>query len=477
MVGKLVSDCLLVMPSSSEAVIIVEYTELGGQLRKLVIGAETEVRLADGDSTTAVNFDNAATTPPLTAVMAELTKFAPWYASVHRGKGHKSILTSELYEQARQVVKQFVGAADTDLVVFTKSTTESINLLATILAGQGKQPIVIATAMEHLANDLPWRRQFKVLYAGLDQSGRLSLADLEHKLIANRGKVALVTVTGASNVTGICNPVHEIARLAHKYGAKILVDGAQLVPHLPVLMHNEKSAEQIDFLAFSAHKLYAPFGTGVLVGSSELLQQADPLLWGGGAVGLTSHSSVLWEPPPGRYEAGTPNVMGVIALTAAIRQLTAIGLAKIHRYESELLTMLLEGLQTIEGVSLYHGHRAHQVSLVSLTLAGVDHELLAEILAQEAGIAVRNGLFCAHPYVVKLLNPTVTEQDWHQLSQSPIVPGLVRISLGLYNTHQEVALFLAAMRRIVADSEFFKRKYANVMRYEQRCSCLQSNLC
>ena len=426
-----------------------------------------------------MNFDNAATTPPLRAVVEEIVAFAPWYASVHRGKGYKSILTSTLYEDARQLVKQFVRANTNDIVVFTKSTTESINLLAQALAVDGGEQIVLATDQEHLANDLPWRRNFKVDYIGLDDFGRLSLQDYENKLNQYKGKVALVAVAGASNVSGYINPVHSMARLAHQYGARIFVDGAQLVPHMPFCMNTAHPSERIDFLAFSAHKLYAPFGTGVLIGDRSALEQAEPLLWGGGAVGLTSHQFVEWDDSPARYEAGTPNVMGVVALTTAIKKLESIGMARLHAHEARLIGAAIEGLCAIPGITVYctKDQTEERVSLVSFTLAGMEHGLLAQALAQEAGIAVRNGLFCAHAYVEKLLKLSDKELDYYHTHEDVLVPGLVRISFGLYNTYQEVEFFLQTLRHIAIHRSFFIEKYTDTSCSERCCKDRQGDTC
>lgn len=446
-------------------------------LRGLVAGVNTQVPVRTGGYVTAVNFDNAATTPPFCSVLNEITAFAPWYASVHRGKGYKSIITSDLYEQARQTVKQFVRAAASDMVVFTKSTTESINLLAQILAFDSGEKLILATDMEHLANDLPWRRHFAVDYVRLDAYGRLSMKSLEDKLKQHGGKVALVAVTGASNVTGYLNPVRAIACLAHQYGAKIFVDGAQLVPHMPFQMNTGNPAERIDFLAFSAHKMYAPFGTGVLVGNCRQFTQAEPLLWGGGAVDLTSQQFIEWDAPPDRYEAGTPNVMGVLALIAAMRTL-ADDLELIHQYENRLITALIDGLSGIAGIQLYSVPASgdERVSLISFTLDGMEHGLLAQILSEEAGIAVRNGLFCAHPYVEKLLKMSEQDLHYYHTHEDAAVPGLVRVSLGLYNTRQEVELFLRTVRHISANRSYYCKKYQAALR-DRGCTSRHSDFC
>jgi selenocysteine lyase/cysteine desulfurase len=231
------------------------------------VGLDTPVPIAQGGSTIGINFDNAATTPPFLSVMEEIGRFAPQYSSIHRGAGYKSVFSSQVYEEARKEVMKFVGGDPrTDVVIFLKNTTEGINKLSYRLWDKNKNGIVLTTWMEHHSNLLPWRDKYSVDYIDIDEQGRLRLGDLQAKLERYQGAVKLVTVTGASNVTGHRNPIYKIAELAHRYGAKICVDGAQLVPHAAVDMRPSHSPEHIDFLAFSAHKMYAPFGTGVLIG-------------------------------------------------------------------------------------------------------------------------------------------------------------------------------------------------------------------
>ena len=440
------------------------YRNPGSSFRQLVAGTEGKVPLANGKYVRGINFDNAATTPPLCAVLREINQFAPWYASVHRGKGYKSIVCSELYEKSREVVKAFVNAGPEDVVIFTKNTTEAINMLAYALAG-GQDQVVLTTDMEHLANDMPWRDKFTVDYIGLTKSGRLSLQSLESKLQFHAGKVKLVAVTGASNVTGYINPIAKIARLVHQYGAAIFVDGAQWVPHTAVSMRPPDAAEHIDYLAFSGHKMYAPFGTGVLIGAQAAFAKAIPVYQGGGAVGLVSQAAIEWEAPPAKWEAGTPNMMGVLALTTAIETLSRLNLSTIHRYEQQLIDYAIDGLLTIPGITLYSirdGTEA-RVSLISFTLEGLHHSQVAEILSQQAGIAVRNGLFCAHPYVEKLLGLSDEEIKYYQTHDDKSLPGLVRISFGLYNTISEVKIFLELVNHIAGHRQHYADKYSYVL--------------
>jgi len=434
-------------------------------LRRLVVGANTTIPLANGEFVNEINFDNAATTPPLFSVMREIVDFAPWYSSIHRGTGYKSKLSSDLYEHGRDVIKKFVHADPTrDVVIYTKNTTESINMLSYRLSQTDKKQMVLSTEMEHLANDLPWRDKFQVKYIEIDEYGKLSLYDLEEKLAKYAGKVKLVTVTGASNVTGYINPIDKIAKLAHQYGAQILVDGAQLVPHASIDMKSYDSSEHIDYLVFSAHKMYAPFGVGVLIGPKKTFEKGEPVYKGGGDVRLVSHHFIEWDSPPAKDETGTPNVIGVTALITAIETLNSIGMDVIHNYETELIQYAIERLKNIPDIKLYchSGKNEQRVSLISFTMQGINHNLLAEILSREAGIAVRNGLFCAHPYVEKLLNLSREDLDYFHNNHDVTIPGLVRISLGLYNNYHEIDILLNFLDRIVNNKNYYKQKYKNI---------------
>ncbi len=439
--------------------------ELSSCLRNLVAGVNTRVPLINGQYVTAVNFDNAATTPPFCAVMEEIQKFAPWYSSIHRGSGYKSVLSSDLYEQGRDIVKKFVNAdPDKDIVIYTKNTTEAINLLSYKLYDEDRRQVVITTEMEHLSNDLPWRDKFNVEFAAVDSFGRLLVDDLEAKLRKHDGRVGLVAVTGASNVTGYINPVYHIARMAHQYGAKILVDGAQMVPHCPIDMKCCESEEHIDYLVFSGHKMYAPFGIGVLIGPKDTFTKGEPMCKGGGAVKLVSREFIDWDDPPYKDEAGTPNVMGVIALTAAIKTLTDVGMDTIHEYERGLISYAINGLKSVPGIRLYccADTREQRVSLISFELAGIHHRLLAKILASEAGIAVRSGLFCAHPYVEKLLNLDTQDLEYYYNNPNKEFPGLLRASLGLYNNRSEIEGFVQFLNWVAENKKFLQEKYKHM---------------
>ncbi|VBB06983.1 aminotransferases class-v pyridoxal-phosphate attachment site [Lucifera butyrica] len=435
--------------------------KLAAYLRTLVVGVDTVVPLVNGKKVTAINFDNAATTPPFVSVLKSVEDFAPWYSSIHRGSGYKSVLSSEIYEETRDAVKNFVKAGGQDVVIYTKNTTEAINMLAYLLRQEDGDQVVLSTDMEHLANDLPWQSQLAVDYVRVDRFGNLCLDDMEAKLKKYSGKVKLVTVTGASNVTGIINPVYRIATLAHAYGARILVDGAQWVPHCPVDMKPEDSPEHIDFLVFSAHKMYAPFGIGILIGPQAFFAQFPPVYQGGGDVRLVSRQMIEWQQPPAKNEAGTPNIMGVVALLAALKTLTGIGMSTVRNYERDLIHYALGGLSRLSGVTLYgwENNRQERVSLCSFTVQGIHHKLLAEVLSYEAGIAVRNGLFCAHPYVENLLQLSAEKLDYYHCHPEVPLPGMVRMSLGLYNNYAEIDKFLEALRWAIANKEYCRSQY------------------
>lgn len=435
---------------------------LHATFRDLVVGVQEKVPLINGSHVPYINLDNAATTPPFHSVMKEISNYAPWYSSIHRGTGYKSLLSSDIYEEGREIIKSFVNAdSKKDVVIYTKNTTEAINLLAHVLAEKDNKQLILSSDMEHLANDLPWRDKFAIDYVSIDSQGMLSLDDLEIKLKKYKGRVKTVTVAGASNVTGYKNPIYKIAKIAHKHGAKILVDGAQLAPHCPIDMKPSDSPEHIDYLVFSAHKMYAPFGIGVLIAPRETFKNQKPFCKGGGAVELVSHQFIEWSGTPHKEEAGTPNVMGVVALLAAIKTLRSIGMDVVDQYEQELIYYTIHKLAAIPELKLYccTGKKEDRLGIISFDLPGFHHELLAKILSEEGGIAVRSGLFCAHPYIEKLLGLTQQKLAYYQQNPDLPFPGLVRLSLGLYNTSDEIDTFIDLLKTITHNKQAYKEKY------------------
>lgn len=428
--------------------------------RNLVCGVEKKVPLIDGSYTTYINFDNAATTPPFKSVLQEILDFSPWYSSIHRGTGFKSMLSSKLYEDSRKTLLDFVKSHDNNTVIYVKNTTEAINKLAFKLCTKVKKCVVLSTDMEHHSNDLPWRDKYIVDYIKINKDGTLSMKDLEKKLIFYNGSVKLVTVSGASNVTGALNPIYEIAELCHKYSTRILVDAAQLIPHAYFNMGYNNSIKHIDFVVFSAHKMYAPFGIGVLVCPKDIFMEGAPDYTGGGTVKLVTHEFVSWEEPPEKEEAGSPNVMGVIALAASIKTYNSIGIKNIYEHEKYLTQYALKELRKIPEVILYDNIPCNKrVSIIPFNIEGIKHNITAEILSKEAGIGVRSGCFCAQPYVQKLLN--IPEDEVKEYIENPSLerPGMVRISFGLYNEPWEIDRLIFMIKKIIANRNKYLHLY------------------
>lgn len=428
--------------------------------QKLILGINTKIPLLNGYYIKAINFDNAATTPPFIPVIKEIISFLPWYSSIHRGFGYKSQLSSKIYEKTRKVVCNFVNADfNTNTVIFVKNTTEAINKLSNILYEKHSSSVVLSTDMEHHSNDLPWRK-YIIDYITVDDFGKLSLEDLENKLIHYTGNVKLVTITGASNVTGYTPDIHKAAELAHKYGAKIMVDGAQLVPHMPVDMKDNNSPQHLDYLVFSAHKMYAPFGTGVLIGSKEDFNNIPPDYSGGGTIDIVTHDYIKWAQTPLKDEAGSPNVIGVLALAVAIETLTAIGMKNIEKHEKALTRYALDKLKKIPDIEIYCDESSleERIGVITFNIKDIYHEVLAKILSYEAGIAARNGCFCAHPYIQKLLHMT-NEEVIQRIETGVRKPGMVRISFGLYNSIEEIDKLVYFLNKIALNKKYYIYKY------------------
>lgn len=430
--------------------------------RSYVHGVNIKIPLGKDKYMTEINFDNAATTPPLKNVLYEVLAFSSMYSSIHRGTGYKSRFSSSMYEKSREIIAKFMGAdLSKDTIIFVKNTTEAINKLSYRLDKKNGKNVILSTNMEHHSNDLPWREKFKVDYVDIDEKGRLSLKDLEYKLKKYSDNVRLVTLAGISNVTGYINPIYKIAELAHRYNSEILVDGAQLAAHLPIKMNNQDPKHNIDYLVFSAHKMYAPFGIGVLIGPKSTFEKGAPDYPGGGTVEIVTHDYVKWAEPPHKEEAGSPNIIGVIALSAAIKTLDFLGIRSIHEYEKKLTEYAIEGLKTVPDIEMYGDTSNYndRVGIITFNMKGIHHETLANILSYEAGIAVRNGCFCAHPYLHNLLNVSQEVIERRINDSSLPHPGMVRISFGMYNNKYEVDCLINALNKISINKKYYLNKY------------------
>jgi cysteine desulfurase/selenocysteine lyase len=423
----------------------------------LFVGLDVLCPLLDGNCRGYTNLDNAASTPPLKAVQQAVDDFLIYYSSVHRGTGFKSQLSTHVYEQTRHIVMDFVGADPAvHTCIFGKNTTEAINKLARRFPFDGARNVVLTTAMEHHSNDLPWRAATQVVHVRLTPDGRLDDADFDIQLDRYAGRVALVTITGASNVTGFLNPIHRLAEKAHTAGAMFLVDCAQLAPHRQIEMLPLSDPAHLDFIAISAHKMYAPFGTGALVGRKDVFEQGDPDMTGGGTVEIVTVDKVVWSAPPEREEAGSPNVVGAVAMAAAIRQLQAVGMPAVAQHEADLTRHVLQGLATIPDLHVFGdadpAQAEKRLGVIPFAFEHTDHFLAAAVLGYEYGIGVRSGCFCAHPYILHLLglSPAEAAEVRRRMlaGDKSEMPGLIRVSFGLYNNHVEVDYLLEALQHI-----------------------------
>lgn len=422
-----------------------------------VLGRDVSVPLVTGGEVSYAALDYAASAPALQRVWDDIAAYAPYYGSVHRGAGYLSQLSTDLFENSRRTVAEFLGCRADDQVVFTRSTTDSLNLLAAVVPA-GCQVFVFET--EHHASLLPWRASAvaDVTYLDAPRTPAQAVEILERALAARTGEgPALVCVTGASNVTGELWPVRELAAAAHAHGARIVLDAAQLAPHHPV----DIAELDVDWVAFSGHKLYAPFGSGVLAGRADWLLAAEPYLAGGGASRKVTRRDdggvdVDWHTNSARHEAGSPNVIGVYAIASACKALTEAGFDSLVAREQELVGRVRAGLAEVPGVKVLSlfGDDAPRVGVISFVVEGWNSSHFAAALSAEYGIGVRDGLFCAHPLVRTLLDSDPQEPG--ECGAPEAAPGerslnAIRVSFGAGTPDEHVERFVAAVTELVRD--------------------------
>ncbi|MFE0103767.1 aminotransferase class V-fold PLP-dependent enzyme [Streptomyces sp. NPDC059009] len=432
-----------------------------------VLGRDVTVPLVTGGEVTYAALDYAASAPALQRVWDDVAAYAPYYGSVHRGAGYLSQLSTDLFENSRRTVAEFLGCREGDQVVFTRSTTDSLNLLAAVLPADCQ---VFVFETEHHASLLPWR-DARVTYLNAPRTPQQAVETLERAL-ADRDPYgpALVCVTGASNVTGELWPVRELAAAAHAHGARIVLDAAQLAPHHPVSV----SELDVDWIAFSGHKLYAPFGSGVLAGRADWLQGAEPYLAGGGASRTVARRAdggvdVEWHDTAARHEAGSPNVIGVYSIASACKALTEAGFETLVAREEHLIATVRAGLAEVPEVKVLSlfGDDAPRVGVISFVVEGWNSSHFAAALSAEYGIGVRDGLFCAHPLVRTLLGSEPDEPG--ECGAPEAAPGekslnAIRVSFGAGTPDEHVERFVGAVKELVRDGA--KWNYRTV---EGRC--------
>ncbi|MBR1542907.1 MAG: cysteine desulfurase [Bacteroidaceae bacterium] len=403
-----------------------------------------------------VYLDNGATTQkPRQVVEAMVNQYYTANSNVHRGVHHLSTVATDMLEQSRETVRKFIHAASVDEIVFTRGTTEAVNLVASSFCQQEMQAgdEVIVSTMEHHSNIVPWQLQAErkgivVKVIPMTDEGVLQM-DAYEQLFTEKTKI--VSVAHVSNVLGTVNPVAEIIRIAHTHGVPVLIDGAQSVPHMPV----DVQALDADFYCFSGHKVYGPTGIGVLYGKREWLDRLPPYQGGGEMIGTVSFEKTTFNHLPYKFEAGTPDYVGATGLAAALDYVSAIGMDNIAAYEASLTQYALEQMAQIPGMRIFGPISAsltsqvdeyssdncqlsivncqlHRGSVISF-LVGDIHHLDMGTLLDRLGIAVRTGHHCAEPLM-------------HRLG----IEGTVRASFGIYNTFEEIDAFVSGIKRVAS---------------------------
>ena len=377
-----------------------------------------------------VYLDNAATTQkPLCVLDAMRDEYLNVNANVHRGVHYLSQQATDLHEAARETVRRFINAPKTEEIIFTRGTTESINLVVSSFCEEfmGEGDEVIVSVMEHHSNIVPWqlqsaKRGIALKVIPIDDSGNLLMDEYE-KLFSDRTKI--VSVAHVSNTLGTVNPVKDIVRIAHEHGVPVMVDGAQSTPHFKVDVQDI----DCDFFAFSGHKIYGPTGVGVLYGKEEWLDRLPPYQGGGEMIESVSFERTVFERLPFKFEAGTPDYVATHGLATALNYVSALGMDNIAAHERELTAYCMEQMQTIPGIRLF-GTTPDKDAVVSF-LVGDIHHLDMGTLLDRLGIAVRTGHHCAQPVMDRLG-----------------VQGVVRASFALYNTKEEIDALVSGVKRV-----------------------------
>lgn len=377
-----------------------------------------------------IYLDNAATTQkPRCVVEAIAEEYYSVNANVHRGVHFLSQQATELHEKARETVRRFINAGGTNEIIFTRGTTEAINLIAFSYGEEFMKEgdEVIISVMEHHSNTVPWqllaaRKKIVLKIIPMNDKGELLLDEYE-KLFSERTK--LVSVVHISNVLGTINPVKEMIAIAHNHNVPVLIDGAQTVPHLQVDVQDLDA----DFFAFSSHKVYGPTGIGVLYGKEKFLDRMPPYQGGGEMIQHVSFEKTTFNELPFKFEAGTPDYIGTTGLAKALDYISAIGMEHITTHDQELTTYALQRLKQIEGMRIF-GEAAHRSSVISFLVGNIHHFDLGTLL-DRLGIAVRTGHHCAHPLMQRLG-----------------IEGAVRASFALYNTKEEVDALATGIERL-----------------------------
>jgi len=441
------------------------------------IGLDTQYTLANGKRSRRIFLDSTASSLMMKAAFETTAKFYEHYANTHSNMYFSAKISSKEYQWAHERVLDFLNAdKDQYACFFTGSgTTGGINRLARVFRDyRPDKTVTMVSIMEHHSNDLPHRKHMKkVIHLPLEKPdgnpGCVDLIALEKELKAHRNEINYIAITGVSNVTGIINPIYDAAEIAHRYGALILVDGAQMAAHVPVqISGHENPQRNIDAFVFSGHKTYAPGSPGVVVCRKDILSAIEPEEVGGGMVEQVLVDRYITKDYfPDREEAGTPNIPGAISLAVALDVLDSIGMDVIYQKEIDFIEYVLGKMKKLEDVQIYGETNCDicaRSASVSFNIRGLDHGLVAAVLNDYHNIAVRNECFCAHPYVRKMIEKEMNAEMLAFFENDPkttklVKPGMVRASFGLYNTHEDVDLMIDALNDIIQNAEKYKKLY------------------
>ena len=452
------------------------------RLRTEFIGLDTAYPLVDGRTVRRTYLDSAASNLCLKVTDGVVRRAMAHYANTHSRLHFGARIMTELYHRAHQTVLDFVGAPDDYTAIFCgNGVTGCLNRMARVLKAQRpERDVVITTIMEHHANDLPHRKHVgRVVHVPVEkdpdgEAGKVNMEALRAAVREHADRLNYIAITAASNVTGVINPVHEIARMAHAAGALVVVDAAQSAAHLPLAVVTGTEEEAIDVLCLSGHKIYTPGSPGVIVARKALFAGHEPDEIGGGVVSFVdTRRYTIVDALPDREETGTPNIPGALALAATLYLMGRVGMDVIEEDERELTQYALERFEAIDGLHLYGSHRlevADRIGVITFNVAGLPHGLVAAALNDHFGIAVRNDCFCAQPFVRQLLGIADDEGVAPESCGGDYLPGtrpgMVRVSFGLYNTRADVDRAAEALEHIAAHCDEYRQQYVPVMNHE-----------
>lgn len=423
-----------------------------GKIMPMVTGSNTFVDLMGGKHVRVVKLNNAATTPPFVQTVDTLCAFFDSYGALHRGAGPHANKTVEVVERAITTIRQFLGMSDDQAMLFSSNTSAAINTLArlTVLT---EEDVILTSCIEHTSNNLPWRynTKAKIIEVAAFDDGSLDMENLAQKVVLHGANLKWIVITGASNLTGYVPDMKRLSEIAHTHGARLFVDAAQLVPHRPINM-----AEQgIDALAFSAHKIYSPFGLGILVLPKDMLGRT-PVDPGGGSIDMISEKDIVWAPSAERHQTGTWNVIGIVALAESCRVMMEIGWKTILNHERKLVEYIAINFAAIPDMILHVPFEKFlsedRIGTFPFTLKGYHHALLAAILDHEYGIETRAGTICNHRLVRRWFDvddDTQAEIEERIKNGDRLASyGAVRVSIGIFNTKEDIDRLVDALKSI-----------------------------